>query len=106
MYCCQMPFCDYVCEDKSQIHSHHIKPKALGGSNDRSNLINLCPNCHDGRIYIPEMSNGNHSIKHNNSVVLLGKLSSTGGPVISYRFVDDDEVRYGILKITDEVTYA
>ena len=106
MFYCQMPFCDYVCEDKSQIHNHHIKPKALGGSNHKSNLIHLCPNCHDGRIYVPEATNGLHSIKHSNSIILIGKLASTGGPVISYKSVDDDEVKYGMLKITKEVKYA
>lgn len=29
------------------MHTHHKKPQALGGTDHPSNLINLCPNCHD-----------------------------------------------------------
>ena len=99
MYKCQMPECDYTCEDKSQINSHHIVPRELGGTNHVSNLIDLCPNCHDGRVYIPEAQNGLHSIRHNNSVILIGKLLSTGGYVISYRNIDSDEIMYSLLKV-------
>ena len=97
MYQCQMPECDYVCEDKSQINFHHIVPKSMGGSNSLSNLLELCPNCHS-RIYIPEMEFGIHAIKHNNSVILLGKLFSTGGYLISYTDVTDIDVKYSMLK--------
>lgn len=100
MYYCQMPDCDYVCEDKSQIHFHHIIPKALGGKNNKGNLIEVCPNCHN-RIYIEEAKNGIHSIKHSNSIILLGKLYSTDGYFISYRYIDDDEVYYSKLKEGD-----
>ena len=40
---------------------HHIKPKKEGGTNDNSNLIVLCPNCHrkvhDHLLIIPENIN-------------------------------------------------
>jgi len=102
MYYCQMPDCDYMCESKSQIHSHHIIPKAQGGSNKRSNLIDVCPNCHN-KIYVEGAQHGIHSIKHNNSIILIEKLLSTAGYVISYRYIDDDvdNVRYSL--ITNEV---
>lgn len=28
-------------------HTHHKKPQALGGTDHPSNLVDLCPNCHD-----------------------------------------------------------
>lgn len=28
------------------LHRHHIVPRHVGGSDDPSNLIVLCPNCH------------------------------------------------------------
>ncbi len=28
-------------------HVHHKKPRALGGTDHSTNLIDLCPNCHD-----------------------------------------------------------
>ena len=92
-----MPDCDYECKDKSQIHYHHIIPKSMGGVDSTSNLIELCPNCHS-RIYIPEMVYGGHAIKHDNSVILYGKLLSTEGYVISYKLVNDDEIDYHLLK--------
>lgn len=97
MYYCQMPGCDYSCEDKSQINFHHIVPRELGGDNKKSNLIELCPNCH-AKVYIPEAKSGNHSIRHDNSIILLNKLLSTGGTVISYQEIDNDEVKYSMLK--------
>ena len=96
MYKCQMPECDYVCEDKSQIHSHHITPVSMGGSNDKSNLLDLCPNCHH-RVYIPEMDSGIHALKHYNSVIFIGKLFSTAGYVIEYKNINDDDTRYHLL---------
>jgi hypothetical protein len=38
-----------------QGHLHHIAPKALGGSNDPSNLILLCERCHS-RLFISSQS--------------------------------------------------
>jgi len=93
MYYCQMPGCDYSCEDKSQINFHHIVPRELGGNNKKSNLVELCPNCH-AKVYIPEATSGNHSIKHDNSIILLKKLLSTGGTVIAYQEIGNNEVKY------------
>lgn len=32
--------------DGGELHVHHIKPRGIGGSNDPSNLITLCSDCH------------------------------------------------------------
>jgi hypothetical protein len=39
--CCSEPFPDI------HRHVHHKTPQALGGTDDLSNLIELCPGCHD-----------------------------------------------------------
>lgn len=96
MYKCQMPDCDYMCEDKSQINFHHIVPQSMGGSNNPSNLIELCPNCH-ARVYVPEMKHGTHSIKHSNSVILHGIFLSTGGYVLNYQYIGNDESMFCVI---------
>ena len=35
--------------ERDGLHKHHIVPKSLGGSNDPSNLVTLCANCHEDR---------------------------------------------------------
>jgi len=35
--------------ERNGLHKHHIVPKSLGGSNDPSNLVSLCANCHEDR---------------------------------------------------------
>ena len=97
MYQCQMSDCNYVCGDVSQINFHHIVPKSMGGSDHKSNLIELCPNCH-ARIYVEGMTHGTHAVKNKNSIILLGKLLSTGGFVLEYRHIDDEELNYCLLK--------
>lgn len=32
--------------DKASLDVHHITPRKIGGSNDDTNLICICPNCH------------------------------------------------------------
>lgn len=36
----------YFCDFEEVIHQHHIIPKNKGGSNDKDNLIYICPNHH------------------------------------------------------------
>ena len=38
--------CNWRPPKRSMLHAHHIIPQICGGSNDASNLIILCPNCH------------------------------------------------------------
>lgn len=50
---------DYTCQDcghkgesgnkPGNVQVHHIVPRALGGTNDKSNLITLCTVCHPKR---------------------------------------------------------
>jgi len=36
----------YICGRSLFLEHHHIIPKAKGGSDDQSNIANLCPTCH------------------------------------------------------------
>lgn len=35
-----------ACGNKENLHQHHLVPKSHGGSNDETNLITLCGECH------------------------------------------------------------
>ena len=96
MYKCQMPGCDYETENKSQIAFHHIIPSSMGGTNDDGNIIMLCPNCHT-RIYVEGVKSGIHSIKNENSIILMQKYMSTSGLLISYKNIDSNDIHYSIL---------
>jgi len=87
LYYCQFPGCKYFTNIRSQINNHHIKPVELNGLDDDYNRIYLCPN-HHAKIYVPESKNGLHSFKGIDSIILLRKLSSTGGKVVEY--IDSD----------------
>ena len=82
-YNCKFPNCDYSTNHRSQINYHHIIPRELNGSNKDFNRIWLCPT-HHTKIYIPH-SNGMHSIKGSDSIILVGWLTSTGGRVLEYK---------------------
>lgn len=83
MFKCQFPNCNYSCDNRQQIHYHHIIPSSDGGSNEDYNRIYLCPNCHH-KIYIPNSTSGIHATKHKNSIVLLGWRLSTEGKILEY----------------------
>jgi hypothetical protein len=42
----RLDFC-CACGATEVLEQHHLKPKVLGGSDDETNLITLCPTCHD-----------------------------------------------------------
>ena len=83
IYKCQCPCgCDYETDRKEHIHKHHIIAKSQGGSNTKSNLIYLCPNCHFSHMY-----NGahNHKIQTEHTFEFLRILDSTAGRCLEYR---------------------
>ena len=91
---CEAPNCDYICQKRSQIHRHHIVPVEQGGSDKGFNRIWLCPNCHS-KIFIPSAIHGIHSIKSDNSLILVGWVNSTNGLLLEY--LNSSETKY-ILK--------
>ncbi|MGB4497084.1 MAG: HNH endonuclease [Methylococcaceae bacterium] len=36
-----------ACGIREKLHQHHLVPKSRGGSNDQTNLITLCVDCHE-----------------------------------------------------------
>ena len=78
MFKCQFPNCSYTTTKRSQIANHHIIPVSKGGKNGQRNRIWLCPN-HHTQIYIPGETDGIHSLRHDNSIIILGWVNSTGG---------------------------
>jgi len=85
---CEFPYCNYETHHRSQIHNHHIIPVENGGSDRKSNTILLCPT-HHTKIYIPNATKGIHTIKGDDSIIILGWLSSTKGMLLEY--MDNDE---------------
>lgn len=83
MYYCEFPGCEYCTSLKSQINYHHIKPIELGGVDLLYNRIYLCPT-HHTKVFVPEAKNGIHSIKGDDSIIIIGWLQSTDGIVLEY----------------------
>tara|TARA_R110000772_G_C13003070_1_gene408454 strand:+ start:124 stop:519 length:396 start_codon:yes stop_codon:yes gene_type:complete len=48
--------CEICKKETEYFESHHIVPRSRGGSDDKSNLINLCINCH-GKAHDVSFSN-------------------------------------------------
>lgn len=84
---CEYPGCDWVTENRSAIHWHHIVPRELGGGDEDKNRIWLCPN-HHSRIRV-EGSSGIHS---KGDLEIIGYRMSTMGVLIEY--VEGGEVKY------------
>ena len=79
MYFCEL--CDYSTENRNYIEYHHIVPKELKGSDKPYNRIWLCPN-HHKMVYVDGSQSGIHSIKNDDSIIIKGKLDSTGGKIL------------------------
>lgn len=97
MFYCNFPNCNYSVIDRSLIERHHIVPIELGGCDADYNLVDLCPN-HHKLIYIPNCNFGNHSIKHNDSIVLLKIYKSTGGNILEYYDVLTEDIKMIVIK--------
>jgi hypothetical protein len=41
----KLDFC-VACGTHEELHSHHLKPRAAGGTDEETNLITLCNKCH------------------------------------------------------------
>lgn len=94
-YKCQ--FCDFETNTRSRIHVHHIKPKQAGGSNNKGNLVYLCPT-HHAMIYSEYSKKGIHAVKDEQSIQLTKWYFSTGGWVLGYLDKDGNEQFIGFNK--------
>lgn len=59
-----------ICGRIGRTEKHHIVSKSLGGSNNRSNLAELCPNC--------------HTSVHFREIIIEGKFMTTKGFQLIY----------------------
>lgn len=59
-----------ICGYSGFLEKHHIQSKSLGGSNKKSNLLNICPNC--------------HTEIHRGELIIEGKFQTTSGIKIIY----------------------
>jgi hypothetical protein len=87
-----MPNCDYETDTRSQICIHHIIPRELNGTDDKYNKIICCPNCHS-KIFIENATAGIHSVKADNSIILMRWVQSTSGKLLEYKTMDN-EIQY------------
>jgi len=83
LFGCEFPKCNYTTNHRSQVNYHHIVPLELNGSDKDYNRIWLCPT-HHTKIYVPKSKSGMHTIKGQDSIVLIQWLNSTGGKVLEY----------------------
>ena len=93
MYICEL--CGYKVKERYKIHSHHIVPVEMKGSDKGFNRIYLCPNCHN-RIYIPESIRGNHSKRSEDSIIIRDLIQSTAGTLIEYE--ENYNIKYKIME--------
>lgn len=93
-YKCQ--FCEYKTTERSRIHKHHIIPRQSGGTNNKFNLVWLCPN-HHSQIYSEYSKNGIHT-NQKDSIKIIGWFFSTSGYVLGYIDQDGNE-RFTNIKI-------
>ncbi len=63
-----------LCGDVEDLKRHHLKPKVLGGTNDKYNLITLCHYCH---WYLH--NNPKFKIYHSNLVKFGMKKAAANG---------------------------
>lgn len=57
-----------VCSLVSFLHTHHIQGREIPNANHWSNLVSVCPNCHDAI--------------HRGEVVIEGWISTTDGKML------------------------
>jgi hypothetical protein len=91
MFKCEFPNCEYTTKFRSKIDFHHVIPKEL---NKNSKLtICLCKN-HHALIFHPDSKHGQHSIKTNDSLIILHTYKSTVGKAILYEDMNNKRFFY------------
>lgn len=67
-----------ICQLEQAFEKHHIHSKCYGGSNKKTNIANLCPNCHNK--------------VHRGHIILEGKFMTTEGRKLIYHFQGEPSV--------------
>ena len=65
-----------ICNFKGILEKHHINSKCYGGTNHKSNIAILCPNC--------------HNMVHRGEIILEGKYQTSIGTKLIYHLKNDN----------------
>lgn len=69
--------CD-ICGELSYLDKHHITSKSKNGTNEKYNIINVCPNC--------------HRLIHAGDIIVEGKFMTTTGIVLLWHKKDEESI--------------
>ena len=87
---CYFPNCEYTTKSRSKIDYHHVLPQELGNSKI---TVPLCKN-HHSLIFHPLATSGQHTIKTDESLEIIGIFESTHGKVVQYKDMKGDTFYY------------
>lgn len=90
-YKCSFPGCNYTTNSRSKIDYHHVIPREIDPNSKIT--IPLCKT-HHALIYVPESKSGQHSIKTDESLVILGQFQSTMGNSIHFESATGNRFYY------------
>lgn len=90
-YKCSFPDCNYETDSRSKIDYHHVIPRELDSKSKLT--IPLCKT-HHALIYVPKSKAGQHSIKNEASLIILGQYKSTKGNSIHFESADGKQFYY------------
>ena len=92
---CWWPECDYHTNSRSKIDYHHVTPKEVNPHRTNKSTIPLCKT-HHALIFHPQATAGQHSIKTEASLVILGVYDGTNGKAVHYESASGDSMFYHI----------
>ena len=67
-----------ICERKTFLHTHHIEGRDIPNADNPSNLVDICPTCHNET--------------HMGYIVLEGWFTTTGGKELIWHTKEDDSM--------------
>jgi len=68
-----------ICKHKFEsLDKHHIQSKSYGGTNHKSNIAYICPNC--------------HRLTHKGKIIIEGRFTSSNGYILVWRLFDKPSI--------------
>ena len=65
-----------ICDEKTYLQEHHIRGRKIHNPNHRSNICNICSNC--------------HTLIHRGKIVIEDRLMTTKGYQLIWHYEDDE----------------
>lgn len=86
----------YFCGSEGPIETHHIIPQRHSGSDDESNLVDLCPTCHERieRLYNDEFFGEVANAEVTDSIIVDGSREETREENMVYNIISRVEDEY------------